>query len=141
MLLTRALLPLSAVFLMGAALAAPSGDMPKCRPAGAMFSPEQRLMMLADAKKATADGSMDMQDYRALQRDKIKAMTPDQRQAYFADLTKRWKALSPAEQKSLKDEDEKRRQEREAKGGGMGGPNGGGMREEWSKLLPCPPKG
>jgi len=68
-----------------------------------MFSPEQRMMMFADAQKATADGSLDMQDYRALQRDKLRAMSADQRQAYFTDLTKRYNALSPAEQKKLKD--------------------------------------
>lgn len=69
-----------------------------------MLSPEQRMMMRADAEKATADGSLSMQDYRTMQRDKLKNMTPEQRQAWAADLTKRWNALTPAEQQKLKDE-------------------------------------
>ncbi|GAA0548220.1 hypothetical protein GCM10008941_30160 [Rhizomicrobium palustre] len=72
----------------------------------AMISPEQRLMMFADAQKATADGSIDMKDYRAMQRDKIRAMSSEQRQAYFTDLTKRFNALPPAEQKALKEKSE-----------------------------------
>ncbi len=95
-----------------------------------MFSPEQRLMMMADAEKATADGSLSMQDYRSMQRDKIRGMTAEQRQAYFADLTKRWNALPPAQQAKLKADAEQRRKEREANGGA--GPMGGAGRN-------CPP--
>lgn len=118
-MLRRALLPVCALLLMAAA---PATD-DHCRPRMGMglFTPEQRLMMLSDAQKATADGSIDMKDYRAMQRDKIKAMSADQRQAYFADLTKRWAALTSAEQAKLKTEGEAQRKEREAKMGAMGG--------------------
>lgn len=137
MLLRRLILPLSAALLVSAAFAAPPADDQHCRPAGfQMFSPEQRLMMLADAKKATADGSLDMQDYRAMQRDKIKAMSPDQRAAYFADLTKRFNALPASEKASLKAEGEKLRKEREARGGAMGGRAHG---DHPMGDHPCPP--
>ncbi len=78
-----------------------------------MLSPEQRMMMMADARKATSDGSLSMQDYRAMQRDKLKAMTPEQRQAWAADLSTRWNALPPAEQQKLKDEAAAFRKERQ----------------------------
>ncbi len=124
MLLARAVLPLCALLLIAAA-PAPSDEHCHSRAgmAGAMglFTPEQRLMMLSDAEKATADGSLDMKDYRALQRDKLKAMSAEQRQTYFADLTKRWAALSPAEQAKLKAAAEQHRKEREGKMGAMGG--------------------
>jgi hypothetical protein len=141
MLLARAALPFCALLLMAAA---PASSDEHCRPhmgmAGgmAMFSPEQRLMMMADAEKATADGSIDMKDYRALQRDKLMAMSADKRAAYFADLTKRWAALSPAEQAALKAKGEARRKEREAHGGAMGGDKVGG---DHPNCPPPPPKG
>jgi len=113
MLLARAALPFCALLLMAAA-PAPSDE--HCRPGMGLFTPEQRLMMMADAEKATADGSIDIKDYRSLQRDKIKAMSAEKRAAYFADLTKRWAALSPAEQAKLKTAAEQRRKEREASG-------------------------
>jgi hypothetical protein len=119
MLLARAALPFCALLLMAAA---PAPSDVHCRPpmGMAMLSPEQRLMMMADAKKATADGSIDMKDYRSLQRDKLMAMSADKRTAYFADLSKRWAALSPTEQAEQKAKADARRKEREAKGG-MGG--------------------
>ena len=118
----RIILPFCALLLIAAAPA--TGD-DHCHRMGGMFTPEQRLMMLADAEKATADGSLDMKDYRAMQRDKLMAMSADKRAAYFADLTKRWAALSPAEQAKLKASAEQRRKEREAKGEGrMGGDHG-----------------
>ncbi len=119
MKLARAVLPFCALLLVAAA-PAPQGE-DHCHGRMGMFTPEQRLMMMADAEKATADGSLDMQDYRAMQRDKLTAMSADKRQAYFADLTKRWAALSPAEQAKLKTAAEQRRKEHEGKMGAMGG--------------------
>jgi hypothetical protein len=43
-----------------------------------------------------------MQILRKMQRDKLKAMTAEQRTAYIADLTKRWTALPPADKLKLK---------------------------------------
>lgn len=123
MKLARVILPFCSLLLLAAAPATQGDD--HCHRMGAMFTPEQRLMMMADAEKATADGSLDMANYRAMQRDKLKAMSADKRAAYFADLTKRWAALSPAEQAKLKTAAEDRRKEREAKGGAMGGMMGG----------------
>lgn len=96
----RHLFVISAVAL----LALPAMAQQTCPPRGAMafLSPEQHLMMMADARKATADGSLSMRDYRAMQRDKLKAMTPEQRQAWAAKLTAEWTALTPAEQQKLK---------------------------------------
>jgi Spy/CpxP family protein refolding chaperone len=105
MKLRLAALPLCALLLIAAA---PAADDAKCPPRPGMMtgmlSPEQRMMMMEDARAATADGSLSMQDYRAMQRDKMRAMTPEQRQAYVADLTKRWNALPAAEQQKLKAE-------------------------------------
>ena len=126
MLLRPVILPFCALLLIAAAPATQGDD--HCHRAGGMFTPEQRLMMFSDAEKATADGSLDMKDYRAMQRDKLMAMSADKRQAYFADLTKRWAALSPSEQAKLKSTAEERRKDREAKGEGR---MGGGK--------PCPP--
>lgn len=144
----RLVLPLAALLLAGAAQAQP--EMPKCRPAGWQpMTSEQRLMMFADAKKATADGSLDERDYRAMQRDKMRAMSEEQRQAYFADLTKRWNALPAAEQKKLKEEAEASRKTRMAQGGAMGGPGMGGPGMAgpgmggpgaMAHLPPCPPE-
>jgi len=113
----RVLLPFCALLLVAAA-PAPQADAP-CRPRMGMglFTPEQRLVMLRDAQAATADGSIAMKDYRAMQRDKIKAMSAEQRQTYFADLSKRWAALAPVEQAKLKAKAEAMRQKREAKMG------------------------
>jgi len=109
------------LLLFAAASAADQPPPDKCPPRGGMmgmFSPEQRLMMMADAQKATADGSLSMQDYRSMQRDKIRAMSEEQRQAYFADLTKRFKALPAAEQNKLKADAEQRRKDHPMMGGG-----------------------
>ena len=112
------------------ALSLPALAQQTCPPRGAMGSldPEQRLMMMADARKATADGSLSMQDYRAMQRGKLKTMTPDQRQAWAAGLTKEWNALTPAEQAKLKADSEAFRKEHQGSWRGDGNcpppPNG-----------------
>lgn len=98
---------LAAVSLTAAAGAQPAGD-PKCpppRPRFDMVTPEQRLIMQADFK-AQADAGADIEVLRQMRRDKLKAMTPEQREAYLAGLTKRWNALSPAEQAKLKADSE-----------------------------------
>ena len=97
----------TAATLAAAAFAA--GPSPQqCPPhPGMMFTPEQRLMMMADIKVQADAGAIDPQVARQMQRDKLKAMTPEQRQAYADGLTKRWNALPPAEQKKMKDEGEK----------------------------------
>lgn len=102
-LMRRILLSFAAV----AVVSLPALAQPTCPPRGGpmgMLTPEQRLMLRYDADQATADGSLSMQDYRAMERDKLKAMTQEQRQAWAADLTKRWTALTPAEQEKLKAE-------------------------------------
>jgi hypothetical protein len=102
------------------ALSLPALAQQTCPPRGgmAMLSSEQRLMMMADARKATADGSLSMRDYRAMQRDKLKAMTPEQRQAWAANLTTEWNALSPAEQQKLKADAEAWRKQHEGQWNG-----------------------
>ena len=87
----------------------------------AMLAPEQRLMMFADLQKQAESGAVDVEMLRQMQRDKLRKMSADQRQAYFADLTKRWNALPPAEQKSLKTAAEKWRAEHPRPDGMHGG--------------------
>ena len=104
MLLRRFAFALCAVLpLAAAAMAAPSAD-GKCPPRAGMgmFTPEQRLMMFADLKAQVDSGAVDMRILRQMQRDKLKAMSDDQRKAYADGLTKRWNALAPAAQEKLK---------------------------------------
>ena len=121
-----ALLPLTV-----AAVAAPPAD-GKCppRPEMGMFTPEQRLMMFADLKAQADSGAVDMRILRQMQRDKLKAMSEAQRTAYFADLTKRWTALAPADQAKLKADAEKWRTDHPHP---EGGPDGGHRDHD------CPP--
>lgn len=104
---TRSLaLAFVAVLSLSAALAADPADKCPPRPGFAMISPEQRLMMFADMKAQADSGAVDIQMLREMQRDKFRAMSEDQRKAYFAGLTQRWNALTPAKQKELKAEAE-----------------------------------
>jgi Spy/CpxP family protein refolding chaperone len=100
------LLAVAAVLSLTAAQAADPAPAGKCppRPGFAMIAPEQRLMMFADMKEQAETGAVDIQMLRQMQRDKMRAMSEDQRKAYFADLSKRWAALTPAKQKELKAE-------------------------------------
>ena len=100
-----ALLPLTVT-----AVAAPPAD-GQCPPRAAMgmFTPEQRLMMFADLKAQADSSAVDMRILMQMQRDKLKAMSDAQRQAYLADLTKRWAELAPADKATLKADAEKRR--------------------------------
>lgn len=147
MLYRRALLPLCAVFLVSVASAAPDTKSDNRCPPGpgmhggmmGMVAPEARIMMMADAEKATADGSLSMEDYRAMQREKMKAMTPEQRDAFFANLVKRFKALPADEQAKLKAEEEKRRKDHPM--GMMGGrPPGDHPPGDRPNCPPPPPK-
>lgn len=77
---------------------------PQCppRPGFALFTPEVRMMMLADLKAQAEAGAVDIDMLRQMQRDKLKAMSEDQRKAYADGLTKRWNALTPAQQMQMK---------------------------------------
>ena len=126
MLLRRFVFALCAVVpLTAAVLAAPDSKCPP-RPEMGMFTPEQRLMLFADLKAQADSGAVDMRILRQMQRDKLKAMSQEQRQTYFADLTKRWAALAPADQAKLKADDEKWRADHPRPEGGRpeGGPGG-----------------
>lgn len=150
MTLRNVLLSASAIlFLALPVLAEPPGPPPGAPPGCAlppggpmhMMSPEQRMMMMVDADKATADGSLSMEDYRAMQRDKMKAMTPEQRQAYFADLTARYNALPAAEKAALKAKAAQRMAEHRGgpDGQGPGGPDGKSF--DGNDHRPPPPEG
>jgi Spy/CpxP family protein refolding chaperone len=97
-------LAVAAVLSLNAAVAADPADKCPPRPGFAMIAPEQRLMMFADMKAQADTGAVDIQILRQMQRDKLRAMSADQRKAYFTGLSKRWAALTPARQKELKTE-------------------------------------
>jgi len=153
MTLRNTLLSASAVLALALpALAEPPGPPPGAPPGCAMppggpmhmLSPEQRMMMMADADKATADGSLSMEDYRSMQRDKMKAMTPEQRDAFFAGLTARYNALPAAEKAALKAKAAQRMAEHRGgpDGQGPGGPGGpGGKGFSGKDGHPPPPEG
>ena len=68
-----------------------------------MFTPEERLMMIADSFKATAGMTDDQkQAYRQQRRAQLMAMTDADRAKYKADLDKRWAALPPDQQAAIK---------------------------------------
>ena len=79
---------------------APAGAPPGHGMMHGMFTPEERMMLMSDAFKATA-GMTDEQRhaYRQQQRDRIMAMSDEDRAKFKADLDARWNAL-PAAQKS-----------------------------------------
>ena len=61
---------------------------------------DQRLMLFVEMHQATANMTKDQKkDYRRAERDKIKAMSPAERQKFAADLEAKWDAL-PAERKA-----------------------------------------
>lgn len=65
-----------------------------------MFTPEERMMMFADAMKATAGMTDDQkQAYRHQHRQQLMAMSDTDRAKYKADLDARWAAM-PADQKA-----------------------------------------
>jgi len=65
-----------------------------------MFTPEERMMLMSDAFKATAGMSDEQRHaYRQQQRDRIMAMSDEDRAKFKADLDARWAAL-PADQKA-----------------------------------------
>lgn len=86
--------------------AAPAFAAPDCGIMGSL-TPDERLMHFADMQKATAGMDRDAKrEYRTQERDKLTAMTPAQRQAYVADLDKRFQALSAADKQKLRDQAE-----------------------------------
>jgi hypothetical protein len=93
---------LAASLLAAPALAA---DAPTEAPSGhgmmhGMFTPEERMMLMSDAFKATAGMSDEQRHaYRQQQRDRIMAMSDEDRAKFKADLDARWNAL-PADQKA-----------------------------------------
>jgi hypothetical protein len=93
---------LAASLLVTPVLAA---DAPAGAPAGhgmmrGMFTPEERMMLMSDAFKATAGMTDDQRHaYRQQQRERIMAMSDDDRAKFKADLDTRWNAL-PADQKT-----------------------------------------
>jgi Spy/CpxP family protein refolding chaperone len=61
-----------------------------------MFTPEERMMLMADMHKATASMTDDQkQAYRQQQRQRFMAMNDADRAKYKADLDARWAALPP----------------------------------------------
>jgi Spy/CpxP family protein refolding chaperone len=94
----------AAVSLTTAAVAADPVDKCPPRPGFAMLSQEQRLMMFADLKAQAEASAVDIEVLRPMQREKFRAMSEDQRKAYFADLTKRWNALPAGDKLKLKAE-------------------------------------
>ena len=86
-----------------------------------MFTPEERMMLMADAFKATAGMTDDQRhDYRHQQRDRIMAMSDADRAKFKSDLDKRWAALTPAQQADIKAKIDAFRAARAAHGGGYG---------------------
>lgn len=59
-------------------------------------------MMFADMQAQSAGGAVDIETLRQMQRDKLRAMSGDQRKAYVDKLVARFKALPAAEQSKLK---------------------------------------
>jgi hypothetical protein len=65
-----------------------------------MFTREERMMLFADMRKATAGMSDDQKrDYRQQQRSRFRAMTDSDRAKFKADLDARWNSL-PEDQKA-----------------------------------------
>jgi hypothetical protein len=104
----------------GAVAAEPAANCPP-RPGFAMLSQEQRLMMFADLKAQADAGAVDMDVLRQMQREKFRAMSEDQRKAYFDGLSKRWAALPAGDKVKLKAEALKWRAEHPRPEGGFGG--------------------
>jgi hypothetical protein len=77
---------------------APAGAPPGHGMMHGMFTPEERMMLMSDAFTATA-GMTDEQRhaYRQQQRERIMAMSDEDRAKFKADLDARWNAL-PADQ-------------------------------------------
>jgi Spy/CpxP family protein refolding chaperone len=89
-----------------------------------MFTPEERMMLFADAAKATAGMTDDQKHaYRHQQREHFMSMSDSDRTAMKADLDKRWAALTPEQQADIKTKVQAFMAAR-GMGGGMGG---GGM--------------
>ena len=68
-----------------------------------VFSPEERMMLFADAAKATAGMTDDQRHaYREQQRDHFMSMSDADKAKLKADLDARWAALTPAQKADIK---------------------------------------
>jgi len=137
--LRRIALVACAALILSAAFAAPPDGKCPPPPGFMMFTPEQRLMMFADMQKQAETGAVDVQVLRQMQRDKMHAMTDEQRKAFADDLTKRWNALSPAEQAKLKADSDKWRAAHPRPEGAGPGPGPGGHHGDHPDCPPPPP--
>jgi hypothetical protein len=121
MISRRFLLPLCAALLLSAASAQTT-----CPPRGPMMPQEARLMDFSDMQKATAGKTEDqVREYRHAQREKFMSMSEADRAKHIADLTKRFKALPPAEQNQLTEAFDIMRKNHPWGGGEHGGQGGG----------------
>jgi Spy/CpxP family protein refolding chaperone len=67
-----------------------------------MFTPEERMMLMVDMHKATANMTDDQkQAYRKQQRQQFMAMSDADRAKYKADLDTRWAALPPDQKAAI----------------------------------------
>jgi len=68
-----------------------------------MFTPDEFMMLMADAHKATASMTDDQKHtYRQQQRARIMGMSDGDRAKFKADLDTRWAALPDAEKTAIK---------------------------------------
>lgn len=68
-----------------------------------MFTPDEFMMLMADAHKATASMTDDQKHtYREQQRARILAMSDGDRAKFKADLDTRWAALPDSEKAAIK---------------------------------------
>ena len=67
-----------------------------------MFTPEERMMLMEDMHKATANMTDDQkQAYRQQQRQRFMAMSDSDRTKYKSDLDARWAALPPDQKAAI----------------------------------------
>jgi hypothetical protein len=67
-----------------------------------MFSPEERMMLMEDMHKATANMTDDQkQAYRQQQRQRFMAMSDGDRTKYKSELDTRWAALPPDQKAAI----------------------------------------
>jgi hypothetical protein len=68
-----------------------------------MFTPEERMMLVADGMKATAGMTDDQRHaYRQQQREHFMSMSDADKAKMKTDLDARWAALTPAQQADIK---------------------------------------
>ncbi len=88
------------------------------------FTPEERMMLMADMFKATQGMTDDQKHaYRQQQRERVMGMSDADRAKFKADLDTRWAALPPDQKTAIQQRVEAAMAARAAKdgGGGSGG--------------------